>query len=335
MVSGHWRSVFILSIFYILNGYQQILINYSTSVSLGSYLGLQFINFFLKVLFFSLSIVLLGSAGEFLFSETFKSRKENSFLHYRKSSIFSRQVSKRIIFGYLLFFILLGLQSVLFRIGYSCAGVWYEKTRITELSSLYVPFFGAFFIGVQASLSEEITYRIFGISWAKKLLNNNVLAVFLAALVWGFGHTRYAIFPIWFRGIEVTALGLLLGFMFLRYGIIVVVVAHYLFDVFWGVSGYILGRSSPGLFLSGVSVLLLPLVFAAITYFMNRPDKEKAIEASLHPEQVYNLKILTVYAREMQKQGLSAEDLTNELVLHGWDKIMVEGVIKKIYYAKR
>jgi len=279
--------------------------------------------------------VLLGSAGEFLFSEAFKSRKESSFLHYIKSSIFSRQVSKRIVFGYLLFFILLGVQSVLFRIGYNYAGVWYEKTRLTELSSLYVPFFGAFFIGMQASLSEEITYRIFGISWAKKLLNNNILAVFLVALVWGFGHTRYAIFPVWFRGIEVTALGLLLGFMFLRYGIIVVIVAHYLFDVFWGVSGYILGRSSPGLFLSGISVLLLPLIFAAIAYFINRPDKEKAIEVFLHPEQVYNLKVLTVYAREMKKQGLSAEDLTNELVLHGWDKIMVEGVIKKIYYAKR
>ena len=81
--------------------------------------------------------------------------------------------------------------------------------------------------------------------------------------------------------------------------------------------------------------MLLPLVFAAIACFINRPDKEKAIEAFLHPGQEYNLKILTVYAREMKKQGLSAEGLTNELLLHGWDKMVVEGMIKKIYYGKR
>jgi len=183
------------------------------------------------------TIIVCGIAGESLRYEAFPAKKQSSFAHYLSSTFFSRSVAYSISLGYLTFLIVLGLQSLIFYLGQRFLGVWVEHTRLTQLSTAYLPFLGALIVGYNASLNEEITFRIFGMSWAKKYLRNIFLAAILVSAVWGLGHSEYPVFPVWFRGIEVGAMGLVFAFMFLRYGIICLVVAHYLFDVFWGVAG--------------------------------------------------------------------------------------------------
>jgi len=317
----------------IVNNLQAILIGYPTSSNLASFFGISSIKLIITIIFFSLSFILPGLAGQSLHSEVFPENRQGSFLHYIRSTFFSHGITKSITLGYLLFFIMLGLQAVIFYFGQRYLGVWKEWVRLTQLSSSYLPFFSAFAIAVTASFSEEIVYRLFAISWIKKYFKNTILAVIVSALIWGFGHSTYAIFPVWFRGIEVSLIGLLLGFMFIKYGLIPLIIAHYLFDVFWGVSAYILGHSSKYLFTGSIFTLAIPLIFAIIAYFMNREEKEKEIKISLNAVEEYNLNILITFMTAKKSQGLSPEAIKEELLYHNWDITLIELAIKDVFYV--
>jgi len=256
--------IFVFGIIYFLNDFQSVLFTYPTSSFLLPYVGINFINIMVSFALLSVAVVMVGLAGELLRDEAFPKNKLSSFFHYANSTFWGRSSARLILFGYLFFLIMLGLQSGAFYFGQKYLGVWVERIKFTELSSAYIPFLSAFLIGYKAGFSEEIIYRIFGISWAKRYFKNIFLAMLIPALVWGFSHTQYAIFPVWFRGIEVSLMGLFFAFIFLRYGIIPAIIAHYLFDVFWGVAGYILGNTTPYLFISSVFIMAIPLILAAV-----------------------------------------------------------------------
>ncbi len=320
----------IIHLIYLFNNLQNIIINYPTSTSLSSFIGVYLIKFFTSLIFVSVAFILPGLAGESLYSEVMPENKYGCLLHYVRSNFFTRQTSKSIFFGSIVFFILLGIQAIMFYIGQRYFGVWREWIRLTQLSSAYIPFLSAFVIASRASLSEEIIFRLFGISWVKKYFKNTILAVVIMSLLWGLGHSAYAIFPVWFRSIEVGVLGLVLGFVFLRYGIIAAITAHYLFDTFWGVAVYILGRSTSYLFVGSLAALIIPLIFALIAFIINKEDREREINLMLDEMQRYNLEILTTFVTMKKSQGLSVTQIKQELIAHNWDNMLVDLAIEEI-----
>ncbi len=320
-----------VNILAIANEFQRLVMGYPTTMNMASYLWLSIMRIFLSVGFGGVLFVFPGVAGELLRAEELRGAKYSSLLYYVKSTFFSRNISWSVFFGYLLFFILLGFQAVLFYFGQEYLGVWKELTSLSQFSSSYLPFFGAFVIGINASLDEEIIFRLFGISLSKRFLKNTTLAVLLSSLVWGFGHTSYAIFPVWFRGIEVSLLGLVFGFAFIKFGFITVVTAHYLFDVFWGTATYIFGHSSPYLFFSSLAILGIPLVFAAVAFFANKEDKEKEIRVGLDNTQKYNLGVLVVFISVQKNKGFDAATIKKGLLSHNWDIDLVELAIEEVF----
>ncbi|HOX54521.1 MAG TPA: type II CAAX endopeptidase family protein [Candidatus Omnitrophota bacterium] len=323
--------ILILSIIDGLNNFERLLFVYPTSSFLAPFISLGIINNILNYIFLTTAIIATGLAGESLRYEALPKNKFSSFFYYINSTIWSRSVAKLILLGYLVFLILLGLQSGVIYLGQKFVGVWVENIRLAKLSSSYIPYLSAFIIGITASFSEEIIYRMFGISWGRRYLKNIIIAVIFASLVWGFSHTQYAVFPFWYRGLEVSILGVFLSFIFLRYGIIPVLVAHFLFDVFWGVAGYILGNSTANLFLWSVFIMIIPLVVAAICFGLNREEKQKSLEISLGEAQKYNLDILVAFLNEKKKSGISLDTVKGELIAYGWDQILVELAIKQVY----
>jgi hypothetical protein len=321
----------IINICDIINNTENIIIGYSTSTRLVSFIGLYLVRLIINLIFFSFVFILPGLAGEALRSEVMPENKASSFLHYIKSTFYGRGMAKSVALGYLLFVILLGMQAAIFHFGQKYFGVWREWIKLTQFSSAYVPFLSAFIIGASAGLNEEILFRLFGINWGIKYLKNTVLAVVIASLLWGFGHTNYPIFPVWFRGIEVSLLGLLFGFVYLRYGLIPVIIAHYLVDVFWGIAAYILGKSPGYLFLGSLATLLIPLAFAAVCLVLNRDERERQIEIELSPTQKFNLGILATFVSARRSQGLSAESIEQELLKHDWDTALVELAIRQVF----
>jgi len=322
---------FAINILYLVNNLQSLIINYPTSTKLASFIGIYWIKLMINLIFLSVSFILPGLAGESLRSEVMPENKYASFLYYIKSTFYSRTMTRAIVLGYLLFFIFLGLQAAIFYLGQKYLGVWREWMKLTQLSSAYLPFLTAFIIGSSASLTEEVVFRLFGINWGRRYLKNTFLAIIATSLIWGFGHTEYPIFPVWFRGIEVGLLGLLFGFIFVKFGLIPLIVAHYLFDVFWGVAAYILGRSTPYLLFSSLLVLALPLAFAIICFFLRREEKEKEMKMLLGPTQEYNLGILVAFIALKKSDGLSAEGIKEELLVHNWDASLVEMAVNRVF----
>lgn len=315
----------------ILNDIQSVIISYPTSISMGSFLGIYIIKMLINLALFSAAFILPGIAGESLRREVLPQNPRSSFTHYLLSTFYSRPAAGMVLLGYLIFIIMLGMQAAMFYLGQRYLGVWKEWLRLAQFSSSYVPFFGAFVVGISAGLSEEVIFRLFGISWGRKYLRSTFLAVLFASLIWGFGHSGYAIFPVWFRGVEVSLMGILYGFIFIRYGLIPLLVAHYLFDVFWGVAAYILGRSPLYLFGGSLFILLVPLIFAAAAYLLNKEEKERPIEVVLNDTQRYNLSVLTAFVSTRKSQGLSAASVSAELIRHNWDPELVALAIKEVF----
>lgn len=321
----------IINIVYFLNNAQSTIMGYPTSINLTAFIASYLVKIIINLIFLSICFLLPGIAGEALRYNVMRNNKYSSLLHYIKSTFYSRNVSERIILGYILFLIFLGFQAVLLQFGQRYLGVWREWIKLTQLSSSYVPFLGAFIIAANASLNEEIIFRLFSINWAKRYLKNTLIAVIFSAFIWGLGHSEYAIFPVWFRVIEVTIIGFLFGFIFIRYGLIAVIVAHYLFDVFWGTAPYILGHSRVDLFIGSVLLFIIPLIFALVAYFMNKQDAERELEIILNPTEKFNLKILITFVASRKSHGLSLQEIKKELLQYNWDLSLVELAIKEVF----
>jgi hypothetical protein len=274
-----------------------------------------------------LSILMPCLAGESLHHEVFAQRekKEGGFLHYLRSTFLSRSVAKTILLGYLTAMTMVGIQSLAFELGQRYLGVWIEYSWMAQLSGSYWPLLGAFILGASAGLGEEICFRLFGINFGKKFFKNTAVACLVASVVWGYGHSGYQVFPMWFRGLEVTAMGLFLCFVYLRFGILATITAHYLFDVFWGSSAYLLGSAPAGMFYSSIAILLLPLVWAIAAYIINKPNEERPLRWKLSRHQVYNLEILKHYLKDKNLlASRTPEQLKHEIASHGWDLAVVE-----------
>jgi len=313
------------------NNLQYIFMAYPTSARWSSFLGLAMTKWLFNTGFLVVGFILPGIAGESLCSEILPENKQSSFLTYIKSSFFNRGLASAILLGYLIWVIMLGLQAVIFYNGQKFLGVWREWHTLTYFSSSAIPLFSAFVIGFSASFNEEVIFRLFGISLAKKYLRSLIAAVLVTSVIWGMGHTLYAIFPVWFRIIEITLIGALYGFIFIRFGIIPLIVAHYLFDVFWCSAPYLLGQSSGNLFYTALGLLGIPLVIAACAYFLNCSQEAKPILYTLDKVQEYNLRVLTSFVLAQRSQGLSAELIRQELVNNNWDHLLVRLAIAEVF----
>ncbi len=317
-------AMFCFNLLYNINDLQGILFQYNSTSSLASFMFRYVLDSIFYSFFTVVATLVICLAGESLHYEVAKSQKEGGILFYLRTTIFTRPVSQRIILGYLIAVIMLGIQAVAFQIGQKYFGVWREQRWLSQISTAYLPFLTTFIIGFNASVFEEITYRLFSISWGKRLFKSAVLASIVSSLIWGFGHSSYPVYPMWFRGLEVTCLGFFLSFIYLRFGLVSVIVAHYLFDVFWSSAPYFLGKSDPVYFYSCMAVLCLPWGVAVVAFVLNRKESECAFVWQLNKHQLFNLNVLNTFLAQKNFHGQQKAEIKKELIDHGWDIAVVE-----------
>jgi hypothetical protein len=320
---------FLISLASVWNNISRVIMEYPTTSRLSSFIGLYWTGIGIRGSLFSLLFIVPGLAGEALRGYALPGNRRASLAYYLRSGFFNRGVARSIVFGYLLCCILIGVQAIAFQLGYRYLGVWKEWFRLTEFSSEYLPLLGAFAVAFLAALGEETIFRLFGITWAKTVFKNTAFAVFLTAAIWGLGHSGSEIFPAWFRVAEVTVLGVLYGFFFLRYGILPVLIAHYVFNMFWGTAAHLFGRGSADLFSGAIALMAFPLLVAVVAYIVNRPEREKEIRHTLTKAQKYNLGILVTYISSKRSQGADGASIKAELLNHGWDPLLVEMAIEE------
>ncbi|GAX92020.1 CPBP family glutamic-type intramembrane protease [Effusibacillus lacus] len=131
--------------------------------------------------------------------------------------------------GYLLAFVWLGVQGIFYWVSERYFGVWEESDFTMTPWNFLVP--GLFpLLAWIAGIGEEITFRLLGIGLVKRYLRSTFLALLLPAMVWALGHSLYPVHPFYTRFIELTLLGMLIGWCFLRYDLETVIFAHVIFD---------------------------------------------------------------------------------------------------------
>ncbi|KIL41229.1 hypothetical protein SD70_08180 [Gordoniibacillus kamchatkensis] len=127
--------------------------------------------------------------------------------------------------GYLLCLFVLGVQQLLFFAAMYGFRVWTVSDASDSPYNMLVP--GLFpLLAWCAAISEESTFRLFGIAFFARIVRWRFAAVLLPSIVWAAIHTQYPIYPVYTRLIEVTILGLILGYAFLKYGFMTVLFAH-------------------------------------------------------------------------------------------------------------
>ncbi len=317
---------FLLSILANFNYFQEILFNYPTTSPFKDYLLRLVLNSLRGAVFVNFALLMPSLSGELLHYEHFKKKKEGSFLYYLNTTFFSRNVAASILLGYLVMVMLLGLQSFMVEVGQRYWGVWVEYSWLGQLSTAYLPFLAAFTIGFKASMSEELMFRLFAIGWGKQIFRSTVVAVIISSVVWGFAHSSYPVFPMWFRGVEVTLLGIFLSLIYLRFGIIPVIIAHFLFDAFWRSSGYLLSPTYDMNFYGCLAVLLLPLIWAVVAIIWNKEVPEKAMHWRLSKKQLFNLEVLKFYLKSHRAlwDAKPKDQVVKEVSSNGWDIAVVE-----------
>lgn len=184
---------------------------------------------------------------------------------------YGKYVLDSMLIGYLWACILLGVQTLMFIILSFTLHNW----STTDASQSPYNMRYAWLLPIVAwlaGLSEEAVYRLFGIRLVKKIVRSTFAASLITTLIWAFGHTLYPIYPVSSRPIELTVIGLLFSYIFLRYGFIAVMFSHVVFDSILMGTTLIFMKESVNIG-AGVVTLILPLVVGYLVYRFNPPNK--------------------------------------------------------------
>lgn len=176
-------------------------------------------------------VVFLGTIGYFSLAagqELWRAQGKRLWPRWREPE-FGRDTAVSMKRGYLLACLLLGLQSLLFFIAEQRFDMWVVNDPTGSMYNYLQPQLFPL-MAWTAAISEEAIYRFFGIALFKRLLRSTFLAVLVPSMIWAFSHTQYPIYPVYTRFVEVTILGIVLGYAFLKFGFATVLFAHAALD---------------------------------------------------------------------------------------------------------
>ncbi|MFH1046272.1 MAG: CPBP family intramembrane glutamic endopeptidase [Candidatus Omnitrophota bacterium] len=217
-----------------------------------------------QVLSSGLIVLACGALGEMSNPEFLRTRCA-LFSSIKNKTFSLRAVAPVFVVGYSAGFIFLAYITLFYLCGTRYFHIWLPpESEYSNMFGMFVPFLFPLTIAITAALQEECMYRFFGVSFLKKWLNKTWWALFIPALLWGFSHSFYHVFPTYVRGIELTIFGIFLGLIFLRYGLETVIIAHFVINA--TLASVPLLRSHSSLFVSS-GVLVVALALAPLALF--------------------------------------------------------------------
>jgi membrane protease YdiL (CAAX protease family) len=207
-------------------------------------------------------------------------------------------------------------------------GWWSPVTA--EYSDAYAtpfPFLLAFEVGLNAALTEELLFRLIGISFFLWMFpKQRWLAVVIPGVLWAFAHASYVSYPIYARGIELTIHAIIMGVIFLKFDLFTTIMAHFTYNMI--ITAMPLLRSSDPYFqFSGMvvlAVLILPLLPGLYLTLKLRLSKSNSLPDSffLLPAAESDLLKLRSFPVTADWQALLAQKNRTVFCLHGQDEII-------------
>lgn len=233
--------------------------NYPTDMGFSTFVAIALIGVFFVALAYGLVVWVSGAAGESLALEAFPDGLR-AFRDWTERRFLTPSAAGEVLRGYGVGLAFLGYITAFYLVGRRSLGVWLPaESPHSQLLGMALPWLVPALVALQASVSEEFLLRLFGVAFFKRTLKVTFLALLVPALIWAFGHSNYPVFPVYARGIELTIAGLVFGWVFIRWGLVAMLVAHYAIDAILIAMPFL--RAAGGTY---VGYGVLALAFAAL-----------------------------------------------------------------------
>jgi hypothetical protein len=247
--------------------------SYRTELGWGTFVGILALALLVGSVLYGLWALFATTAGESLGRETFP-ESLRGFVESALGRFGSAGIAGASLRGYAVGFGILGYLTLFYVLARRYLGAWMPaEGPYSDIFNTYLPFLAPLTISLVAAITEETTYRLFGISLVKRYARSTALALVVPAAIWAFGHSSYPVFPVYLRGIELTIGGVLFGLVFLRWGLVACIVAHFVIDAVQ--IGMPLLTSGNGTYIvSGLIVMGIALLPAALAWFLRSRTQE-------------------------------------------------------------
>jgi len=263
------------------------LTSYATTDSLQSFYIQLLLSTFISAGFLIMFITLAGAVGTVSYRSLLPEKIAPEWI-FSRPVLRTKEYFMASVVGYLIPPVMLGYITAFYLIG-NQFGVWSPAAvDYTDMASTAMPWLFPLSIGLQASILEEFLFRLVAICFLKRFIKSNFLAILIPAILWGFLHSNYPQQPFFIRGLELTMVGVLFGYVFLRFGIISTLIAHYTYDALL-LSLFLFQSSRLYFQVSGVVVvglLLVPLLPALIAHFRKRLEYHPSMLNAAVTEQI-------------------------------------------------
>ncbi|UCC48476.1 MAG: CPBP family intramembrane metalloprotease [Gemmatimonadota bacterium] len=203
---------------------------YPTEWPFNVYILAALIGVLIGAALYGLAVWVSAAAGESLSLESFPDAL-TALRDWVARRWFTRAAAVETLRGYAVGLAFLGYVTAFYLVGRRYLGVWLPaESPHSQLLGMYLPWLVPLLIATQAAVSEEVLFRLFAVPFFKRLLRVTFLALLIPAVIWALGHSSYPVYPVYVRGIELTIAGVVFGWVFIRYGLVTMLVAHYAID---------------------------------------------------------------------------------------------------------
>ncbi len=301
----------------------------------------------LSGIFSGLLIVVVLGAGEPLYRELAPDRVSLAHL-FTFRGMRSREFFNSTLIGYGMAGMHIGLVTLFYVVARNF-GAWAPlDVKYNNAISTAAPWLYPLSTSVFAASDEEFTFRLLAIplllSWfrSKRLAGvvprslSTWLAVLIPAFLWGFLHSSYPQQPAWIRGVEVGTIGVVAGWVFLRFGILATLVWHYTVDAVL-IGLFLLRSDNPSFKIAGALVgdaVLVPLVVAVVFLLQSRGFLKdpsilnRAMEAGLPPLEETPPVVAAATGAEARPFALLSRPALMRLAIAGLAGLVIVALVK-------
>jgi membrane protease YdiL (CAAX protease family) len=250
-----------------LNSFPSALAGYDTRTSFGSFVTQQVVLAILQGIGVGMLLVVIVGAGESLYRQRLPQHLAIPRLWNRRS-LYSKRVFRSFVLGYTLVAFFLAYQVVFYLVA-DHFGAWAPaEIPYDEMLNSALPWVAVLFAGFFPALSEEFMSRAFSIPLLERILRSRFAASVVAGFIWGFGHATYPNQPFYIRGVEVGLAGVLLGFVFYRFGLLPLLIWHYTVDAIY--TALLLFRSHNAYYIASAGaaslIFAVPMIVSLFLY---------------------------------------------------------------------
>ena len=307
----------VLMFFSGLNFFPLSWLSYDTAVSSNNFIVQNILFSIINTVVFSVVLILSFLAAESLSRKAFPHHVQFWKLWSNNNSS-SYQVIGRTIGGYLMIGVDLIFVISFYTITSNYFGWWTPSGPLFSPDIIATPFpwLSAIGMSLQAGFWEECLFRAVPLAGAaiigQKYGNKKLWilsAMIIQALIFAGAHANYPSYPAYSRLVELVIPSIFWGFVYLRFGLLPVIISHFGYDVVWFAMPLFVSSSSDLFFdkLMVIILLMIPIWVILKSYIKTRKisnlgsdaynESFKPVEIEQQYEEKYTSDKLSIFKR--------------------------------------